>query len=148
MACCLMATSHYLNQCWLIIKGVLWHSPDNDFTGQDQDTNTWNESQNYIFFKFHQNLLGTSELSALLWRQSLINSSSAVSKSKPSPNKIQIQCSAVNHRISDTLYMRDTKVSFWAIKVVMATVLYLVGEAALPLTNQRREADSLCISGL
>ena len=27
MDCCLMAPSHYLNQCWLIIKGVLWHSP-------------------------------------------------------------------------------------------------------------------------
>ena len=28
MACCLMAPSHYLNnQCWIIMKGVLWHSP-------------------------------------------------------------------------------------------------------------------------
>ena len=26
MACCLMAPSHYLNQCWLIISKVLWHS--------------------------------------------------------------------------------------------------------------------------
>ena len=26
MACCLTAPSHYLNQCWRIIKGVLWHS--------------------------------------------------------------------------------------------------------------------------
>ena len=25
MACCLMAPSHYLNQCWLIISKVLWH---------------------------------------------------------------------------------------------------------------------------
>ena len=25
MACCLTAPSHYLNQCWLIIKDVLWH---------------------------------------------------------------------------------------------------------------------------
>ena len=32
MACCLMATSHYLNQCWLIIKGVLWHSPETNVT--------------------------------------------------------------------------------------------------------------------
>ena len=28
MAWCLMAPSHYLNQCWLIIKGVLWYSPE------------------------------------------------------------------------------------------------------------------------
>ena len=26
MACCLTAPSHYLNQCWLIITEVLWHS--------------------------------------------------------------------------------------------------------------------------
>ena len=26
MACCLTAPSHYLNQCWLIISGVQWHS--------------------------------------------------------------------------------------------------------------------------
>ena len=27
MACCLMAPSHYLNQCWLITNGSLWYSP-------------------------------------------------------------------------------------------------------------------------
>ena len=27
MAFCLTAPNHYLNQCWLIIKDVLWHSP-------------------------------------------------------------------------------------------------------------------------
>ena len=26
MACCLTAPSHYLNQCWLIISKVYWHS--------------------------------------------------------------------------------------------------------------------------
>ena len=26
MVHCLMAPNHYLNQCWLIFKGVLWHS--------------------------------------------------------------------------------------------------------------------------
>ena len=26
MACCLTAPSHYLNQCWLIMSRVLWHS--------------------------------------------------------------------------------------------------------------------------
>ena len=31
MACCLMVSSHYLNQCWLIIDGVLWHSPVSNF---------------------------------------------------------------------------------------------------------------------
>ena len=32
MACCLTAPSHYLNQCWLMISEVLWHSPNNNFT--------------------------------------------------------------------------------------------------------------------
>ena len=30
--CCLMAPSHYLNQYWLMISQLLWHSPDKDFT--------------------------------------------------------------------------------------------------------------------
>ena len=33
MACCLTAPSHYLNQCWLIIKGVLWHTSESSFAG-------------------------------------------------------------------------------------------------------------------
>ena len=28
MACCLTAPSHYLNQCWLIISKVHWHSSE------------------------------------------------------------------------------------------------------------------------
>ena len=31
MACCLMAPSHYLNQCWLITSKVLWHSSEGNF---------------------------------------------------------------------------------------------------------------------
>ena len=33
MACCLVATSHCLNQSWLIISEVLWHLPEGKFTG-------------------------------------------------------------------------------------------------------------------
>ena len=28
MACCLTAPSHYLNQCWLIVSKVMWHSSE------------------------------------------------------------------------------------------------------------------------
>ena len=35
MAWCLSAPSHYLNQCWLIINDVFWHSTENNFTGND-----------------------------------------------------------------------------------------------------------------
>ena len=31
MACCLMARSHYLNQCRLIMNEDLWQSPDSNF---------------------------------------------------------------------------------------------------------------------
>ena len=32
MACCLMVPSHYLNQCWLIISKVQWHSSEGSLT--------------------------------------------------------------------------------------------------------------------
>ena len=32
MACCLTAPSHYLNQCWLTISKVHWHSFEYSFT--------------------------------------------------------------------------------------------------------------------
>ena len=32
MGCCLTAPSRYLNQCWLMISEVMWHSPDSNFT--------------------------------------------------------------------------------------------------------------------
>ena len=41
MACCLMAPSHYLNQCWLIISEVLRHSPEGNFTGNAPDIYHW-----------------------------------------------------------------------------------------------------------
>ena len=43
MAWCLTATSYYLNQYWLIIHGVLWHSPKTIFIERNQDINLWNE---------------------------------------------------------------------------------------------------------
>ena len=48
MACCLTAPSHYLNQCWLIIRRVLWHSSDNNFTGSTYGMNSWNVFENNI----------------------------------------------------------------------------------------------------
>ena len=31
MACCLMVPSHFLDQYWLIISKLLWHSPEGNF---------------------------------------------------------------------------------------------------------------------
>ena len=46
MACCLMATSHYLNQCWLMIS-EMWHSPDSNFIENTWDIYRWNEFEIY-----------------------------------------------------------------------------------------------------
>ena len=37
MASCLMVPNHYLNQCWLIINDILWHSPGGNFTRNARD---------------------------------------------------------------------------------------------------------------
>ena len=39
MACCLTAPSHYMNQCWLIISKVLWHSSGDIIIRRFEDTN-------------------------------------------------------------------------------------------------------------
>ena len=52
MACCLMAPSHYMNQCWIIISVVQWFSSAGNFT---TDTLVINR-QNYLettHLKFH-----------------------------------------------------------------------------------------------
>ena len=49
MACCLTAPSHYLNQCWLIISKVLWHSSEGIIMKRSEDTNQQNKIENYIF---------------------------------------------------------------------------------------------------
>ena len=49
MACCLTAPSHYLNQCWLIISTVLWHSSEDIIITIFEDTNQQSKIENYIF---------------------------------------------------------------------------------------------------
>ena len=47
MACCLTAPSHYLNQCWLIISEVLWHSSESNFTDDISAINHCNWLEKY-----------------------------------------------------------------------------------------------------
>ena len=35
-ACCLTTPWYYLNQCWLLVEGVRWHSPEINFTMTSQ----------------------------------------------------------------------------------------------------------------
>ena len=47
MACCLTAPSHYLNQCWLNITGVLWHSLKGRNTGNAHKSYYYDRFENY-----------------------------------------------------------------------------------------------------
>ena len=51
MACCLTAPSHYLNQCWLIIRKVQWCSSEDNFI-----SNTTEIILKMIYKIFHSNL--------------------------------------------------------------------------------------------
>ena len=61
MACYLVAPSQYLNQCWLIFSGMLWHSPQSDFMVSAQTTILYNEFE-MIFFKFLPHFPEANEL--------------------------------------------------------------------------------------
>ena len=39
LVCCPAAPNHEMNHYWLIIKGVLWHSPNNNFTSDTLERN-------------------------------------------------------------------------------------------------------------
>ena len=57
MACCLTAPSHYLNQCWLIIRQVQWHPYQGNFTKDASTINHLNLFENYmskISFRFRR----------------------------------------------------------------------------------------------
>ena len=46
----LMAPRHYLNQCWIIISDVMWHSPEGNFTVSTQVTTILHvEFENHYF---------------------------------------------------------------------------------------------------
>ena len=47
MAWCLTVPSHYLNQCWIIISGVLQHAHQSNFIGCVQEFNPQHELENY-----------------------------------------------------------------------------------------------------
>ena len=49
MACWMTAPSHYLNQFWLIIIGVFWHTPACSFTGNAKYIYHWYEFENDCF---------------------------------------------------------------------------------------------------
>ena len=60
MACWLMAPSHYLNQCWLIISKGQWHSSEGNFTRYTLNHQSLKLAWKFLT-KFHANLPGTND---------------------------------------------------------------------------------------
>ena len=58
---CLTAPSHYLNQCWLIISEVKWHSYYRNFSRDAQPSIT-KICMKITYIKFHSNFPGANEL--------------------------------------------------------------------------------------
>ena len=66
MACCLMAPSHYLNQCWIIVSDVPWHLPEGNFRRDipQPSITAFSLKIDYIKFnyiKFHSIFPGANE---------------------------------------------------------------------------------------
>ena len=65
MACCLMAPSHYVNQCWLIISKVLWHSLG-ALSWQDPKIPIWKVRLKITFLEYLSDLPGANELKSFV----------------------------------------------------------------------------------
>ena len=61
LACCLTAPSHYLNQCWLIMSNVLWHSSEGIIMRRSEDINQLNKIE-IPFLESHPDFPGANEL--------------------------------------------------------------------------------------
>ena len=62
MACCLTAPSHYLNQCWLIIIEIQWHSYQGNFTRDASNQYHQSLKLKITYLIFHSNFPGANEL--------------------------------------------------------------------------------------
>ena len=69
MACCLMAPSHYLNQCWLIMKGSATITRG-QFTRDNLAINYWSTeiSLKISYLNFYSNLPGANKLTHIMAR--------------------------------------------------------------------------------
>ena len=56
------ATSHYLNQCWHIIREVQWQSAEANFTRHVHQQSIFKITLKITCLKFHSNLPGVNEL--------------------------------------------------------------------------------------
>ena len=67
MVCCLTASNHYLNQCWLIFSEVLWHSLEGNLTVIAQNIYPWYAFENYKCKNRAASPRGQRVVAALHW---------------------------------------------------------------------------------
>ena len=72
MACCLTAPNHYLNQCWLIISKVEWHSSEGKFTRDTSAINHWIIWKSR-YLNCHSNFPGANVLRLCVMKQMQFN---------------------------------------------------------------------------
>ena len=87
MVCCPAALSHYLNQCWLVISKVPWHSPESNFTVNAQATTVESLECHYnpvqFIMVFH---------TALQWQQQNVNQTSNSQQTIAHPYRQAMGC--------------------------------------------------------
>ena len=84
MACCLMAPSHYLNQCWLIISEILWHAFQTAISQQMLMNLVCNMSLEITLLKLLKHLPEANELCSYFTSQSTLYSLFCLGKTRKS----------------------------------------------------------------
>ena len=108
MACCLMAPSHYLNQCWLIISKVLYHS----LRTLSKETLRVPISKACLkieFLKLHPNPPGANELNENMWAWLLLYDCTSPTAALCRQNKF----------IFSTIWLMLPKSLFFNIKTIL-----------------------------
>ena len=112
-----MAPSHYLNQCWLVISEVLWHSPKGNLTGGDQAIYPWYEFE-ITDLRSQTHLQGNNEfdtpLPVMMFAFEAVKSNEtwkylAMNVMKP----VLMDCSATRERLMNSHVGLDNKEQSW-----------------------------------
>ena len=116
MAVCMIASSHYLNQCWLHISEVFCHSPESNFIVSVQPISPYKKFKNYTFTLF--TVISPKELSNRI-RQLRIKDRktpaaphSGDTGNAPSPKRFRLESVGSGGKLSEdnfTQVMEDIK---------------------------------------
>ena len=100
IACCLMAPSHYLNQCWLIIHEAHWHLSEGNLTEKIPDVTHYEVKITHLKIILHPP--GVCEFIPICWR-SLITVKSWYNMA---PYNTVVWCSPAVSRLDDRAHLQ------------------------------------------